>query len=301
MRKALVVFWHSFTDMSNKEKGFMCGRFANPHTREELSEAFDVSIPLSNSHPSPSLMPSWNIAPSMMLAAITHHGLGRRAQFMRWGLRAPQGEKLLINARCETMADKPTFRVSARSSRCILPAGGWFEWKAPKTPYYITRRDKKPMVFGGLYWPGLEQEPGPIREQGQRQKREQEQISEREEAWGSEREQEHVLKRESGWRPNRSQDRGEARCVIITAAAPRALTEIHHRTPLLIDEAHIDRWLDPNADEGEINAMLKPVLPDDLLWYRVSSEVGSNKANHEGLLSPLDSGEEGWHQPSLFG
>ncbi len=61
---------------------------------------------------------------------------------------------MLINARAETMMEKPTFRESAHGRRCVVLASGWYEWKAPKQPYYISRTDGAPMAFAGLYWGG---------------------------------------------------------------------------------------------------------------------------------------------------
>ncbi len=61
---------------------------------------------------------------------------------------------MLINARAETMMEKPTFREAAHSRRCVVLASGWYEWKAPKQPYYISRTDGAPMAFAGLYWGG---------------------------------------------------------------------------------------------------------------------------------------------------
>lgn len=84
---------------------------------------------------------------------------------MRWGfvpnwVKDPREFSLLINARAETMAEKPSFRDAVRHSRCIVPASGYYEWmKGPdgkRQPYYITMEDDSPMIFAGLYsnWAG---------------------------------------------------------------------------------------------------------------------------------------------------
>jgi putative SOS response-associated peptidase YedK len=128
----------------------MCGRFANRFTASELTTLFQTAIPLSNSQP----LPAYNITPGVDVLTI-HAGIsGRVGGAMHWGLTSPMGKGLLINARGETMQEKQTFRDAAKARRCAVLASGWYEWKAPKQPYYIARRDEAPMVFGGLYWPG---------------------------------------------------------------------------------------------------------------------------------------------------
>ena len=139
----------------------MCGRFANTFDAAALTALFQTAIPLSNSRP----LPAYNITPGTRVPVILAGDSTRKAEYMHWGIASPvpatniSGGKaasrgLLINARAETMTEKPTFRQAALGRRCILLASGWYEWKAPKKPYYISRTDGAPMAFAGLYWGG---------------------------------------------------------------------------------------------------------------------------------------------------
>lgn len=128
----------------------MCGRFANRFTASELTTMFKTAIPLSNSQP----LPAYNITPGVDILTIQANPSGRSGGAMHWGVPSPMGKGLLINARGETMREKQTFRDAALARRCVVLASGWYEWKAPKQPYHIARRDEAPMAFGALYWPG---------------------------------------------------------------------------------------------------------------------------------------------------
>ena len=140
----------------------MCGRYAATLPPEMMVELFG----LLNSIDFP---PRYNIAPTQPIAVIWEQGGRRTIQLVRWGfvptwVKDPREFTLLINARAESMAEKPSFRNAVRNSRCIVPASGYYEWmKGPdgkKQPYYITMADDSPMIFAGLYsqWAGPEGE-----------------------------------------------------------------------------------------------------------------------------------------------
>lgn len=139
----------------------MCGRFTlmvPPAVLHEWLQAVDgIDYP-----------PRYNIAPTQPLIVIFNELDGkrqRRAILMRWGLvplwvKDPREFPLIINARAETIMQKPSFRGSLRHHRCIIPASGYYEWrKGPdgkKQPCYITMQDGSPMAFAGVYsnWMG---------------------------------------------------------------------------------------------------------------------------------------------------
>jgi putative SOS response-associated peptidase YedK len=111
------------------------------------------------------LVPRYNIAPTQPVAAIWEQHGRREAHLARWGLvpgwvKDPRDFPLLINARVETMAEKPAFRDALKHGRCIIPASGYYEWHTnpdkTKQPYYITLADDRPMALAGLYasWMG---------------------------------------------------------------------------------------------------------------------------------------------------
>ena len=140
----------------------MCGRYAATLPPEMMVELFN----LFNRMDYP---PRYNIKPTEPIIAIWEQQGRRTAQLVRWGfvpgwVKDPRQFPLLINARAETMRDKPAFRDSLRNQRCIIPASGYYEWKkgpdGSRQRYYITMADGSPMAFAGLYatWSGPEGE-----------------------------------------------------------------------------------------------------------------------------------------------
>jgi putative SOS response-associated peptidase YedK len=127
----------------------MCGRFTQLFTWEEIYNLCNVSNPLA-----PNVRPSWNVAPTQDVGVILPEDGRRIYKTMRWGLAPAWAKDLkignqLINARLESVAEKPAFRTAWKTRRCIVPASG-FEWKAMpgplaskpfKQPFYITRKD----------------------------------------------------------------------------------------------------------------------------------------------------------------
>lgn len=136
----------------------MCGRYAATLPPEMMAELFKLLNTIE-------MVPRYNIAPTQPVAAIWEQGRRREAHFARWGLvpgwvKDPREFPLLINARVESMLDKPAFRDSVKHGRCIIPASGYYEWHTnpdkSKQPYYITLEDGRPMALAGLYasWMG---------------------------------------------------------------------------------------------------------------------------------------------------
>ena len=131
----------------SQEKGgvpVMCGRFASATSPDELMRRFGLTV-LDN------LRPRWNVAPSQMSLVITRNGLHNEAKSAAWGLPpSSPGRSFLINARMETVREKPTFRDAFRQSRCIIVASGWYEWSAPKTPWHVQFVDGGVIAMAGL-------------------------------------------------------------------------------------------------------------------------------------------------------
>jgi putative SOS response-associated peptidase YedK len=140
----------------------MCGRFSlRARNAALLAEYFDiVDMPL--------LKPRYNIAPSQPVPVVRikpgEAKPRRELVMMRWGLisswaKDPAIGNRMINARAETLAEKPAFRAAVRRRRCLLLADGFFEWQASgrsKQPYFIRFRDDRPFAFAGLWesWEG---------------------------------------------------------------------------------------------------------------------------------------------------
>ncbi len=105
-------------------------------------------------------VPNFNVCPTQRIAVVTSGEDRRLYRPMRWGLvphwyKTPNDGPLLINARSETVAEKPAFRSAVRERRCLVPASGFYEWDRsdPKKPlpWYVTRTDGSPMVFAALW------------------------------------------------------------------------------------------------------------------------------------------------------
>nr|HMN66741.1 SOS response-associated peptidase [Burkholderiaceae bacterium] len=145
----------------------MCGRYVLYGPGEALIEGFSlVDLPPFSAR--------YNIAPaSTVLVVRDDPGRGRVAESMRWGLvphwaRDASIGARLVNARGETVAEKPAFRQALRRSRCLIPANGFYEWRAPaagsrgrKQPFYIHARDGGLIAMAALFerWQGPE---GPL-------------------------------------------------------------------------------------------------------------------------------------------
>jgi len=124
-----------------------------PH--DAMAQLFEAAP--ANDLPS---VPNHNLCPTNRLAVVTSAEGVRAYRPMRWGLvpawyKTPKDGPLLINARSETVAEKPAFRAAIRSRRCLLPCAGFYEWdradpKAP-LPWYVTRADGAPLAMAGLW------------------------------------------------------------------------------------------------------------------------------------------------------
>lgn len=130
----------------------MCGRYSLTASLDELARRFDFDSNRDD------FEPRYNIAPTQQVLAVVG-GDARRAGFIRWGL-IPQWSKSdsagppIINARAETVAEKPTFRDSLRRRRCLILADGFYEWQKmgdAKRPMRVALRSGEPFAFAGLW------------------------------------------------------------------------------------------------------------------------------------------------------
>lgn len=134
----------------------MCGRYALYGPTSRLREQFNASV----DELPPNIGPQYNAAPMQMLPVVRQRPNGERVvHILRWGL-IPSWAKdesiatKLINARAETLSDKPSFRRAYRARRCIVPASGFYEWKtlpSGKQPFYIYPANDELFGFAGLW------------------------------------------------------------------------------------------------------------------------------------------------------
>jgi len=146
----------------------MCGRFVSKAKKAEIEKEFMVEIGDDDL-----IAPRYNIAPTQMIAAITEIENLREVSLFKWGL-IPKWAKddsigsKLINARAETVREKPSFREAFRSHRCIIPASGFYEWqktaKGAKQPFYFYVKEKEVFGFAGLWEEWLDKQTGELTE-----------------------------------------------------------------------------------------------------------------------------------------
>jgi putative SOS response-associated peptidase YedK len=129
----------------------MCGRYASSRRPDDLASYFEVEDP-----PEEVLEPSWNVAPTDPVYAVVQRET-RQLRVLRWGLvpswsKDTKGAARMINARMESVKEKPAFRKAYATRRCLVPADGYYEWKREgtgKQPYYLSTVD--PLAMAGLY------------------------------------------------------------------------------------------------------------------------------------------------------
>jgi len=129
----------------------MCGRFVITSAPEALRRLFGYAE-------QPNFPPRHNIAPTQPIPVVIIENGARHFRLMRWGfwpawVKDPRTFALLINARAETVLEKPAFKNAIRRRRCLIPADGYYEWpraEARRRPYFIHRRDGEPFGFAAL-------------------------------------------------------------------------------------------------------------------------------------------------------
>ncbi|HRH40849.1 MAG TPA: SOS response-associated peptidase [Pyrinomonadaceae bacterium] len=145
----------------------MCGRYTNKAKKEEIEAEFKVNVS-QEYH----FEPRYNIAPTQIIDVVLETKGERIINQLKWGL-IPGWAKddslaaKMINARAETLAEKPSFKNAFKSRRCIIPATGFFEWKKTKEgkqPFYFHLKDKELFGFAGLYENWLDKQTGELLE-----------------------------------------------------------------------------------------------------------------------------------------
>ena len=250
----------------------MCGRYAVSARPERLADQFDV-VDIFDHLPEP----DYNVAPTVAVPAVFERtvktgdgaqaagGVRRRLAPLTWGL-VPSWAKdrsigaRLINARVESVAQKPAFRKAFAARRCLLPADGFYEWYTPdghdsdsprgkgpkKQPFFLHRRDGGLLVMAGLY--ELWRDPAKDRDD------------------------------DSAWLRT---------CTVITTEATDAAGHIHDRMPMVVRPDAVDAWLDPTLTDPDRVRELLATDATDLEAYAVSTEVNNVKNNGPQLLEPL--------------
>jgi putative SOS response-associated peptidase YedK len=246
----------------------MCGRYASSRRPEDLVEEFDI---VDVRIPAP-LEADYNVAPTKEVYAVVERpprNSGgsqepdeppqRQLRVLTWGLvpswaKDPSIGNRMINARMETVAEKPAYKKAFAVRRCLLPADGYFEWyptaeqtsagKPRKQPFFIRPKDGGVLAMAGLY-----------------------------EIW------------RDPTKPDDAEDRFRWTCTVITTEAEDSVGHIHDRMPLMVERDRWSEWLDPRS--GGDTGLLVPAAPGMLEAFPVSTLVSNVRNNGPELLEPL--------------
>lgn len=234
----------------------MCGRYSLTTPPEAMRRLFGFEG-------QPNLPPRYNIAPTQEAPIVRLSAEGRRELAMaRWGLlpvfaKAPADGARMINARAETVAEKPAFRAAFRHRRCLVPADGFYEWqklsdgpKPAKQPWRIGLRDGAPFAFAGLF---------------------------------------------ESWRPRDGAADAPALLTftILTTDANAAIAKIHPRMPVILANADHAAWLAPDAQPTDLHPLLHPPPAEAMGYYRVSTHVNAVRNDDAECIAPLESHDSG--------
>ena len=227
----------------------MCGRIVSATPVSVLAEQFLVADVRAAE-----LQARYNVAPTDDVVAVAATAAGRRLGTLSWGLvpnwaEAPQAGRRLINLRSERLADRPGFRRTLRSRRCIVPADGFYEWRAasgdrPKQPFLIRARDGRALALAGLW---------------------------------------------DVWRDPAQPDADPLRtCTVLTTDPNEVMRALHDRMPVILPPAACDVWLDPSVtDVDRLVALCRPCPPELLEAWPVSTAVNSVRNDGPHLVEPV--------------
>lgn len=230
----------------------MCGRYVATTTAEGLVKFFVVDDRQVDDLP-----PSYNVAPTDNVPAVVRYDGQLVLTEFRWGLVPfwAKDRKIgasMINARSETVADKPAFAESVEKRRCLLPADGFYEWekvadgtkRGKRLPWFVRRTDGDPMVYAGIWSSWRDKTAGP--------------------------DAPRLLT-----------------CSVLTTKANGVLEPIHDRMPVILRREQWDAWLDPQADMGDLRELFGPAADEEVERFRVSTRVNTVANNDPALLEPL--------------
>lgn len=263
----------------------MCGRFVSSSPPDELARYFGAelhgeSLVGPDVHPTPDGQdrhgadpdsasgsdaawdgPDYNVAPSTAVFVVRSDGSSRRLERFRWGLvpswaKDPAVGNRMINARVETLTDKPVFRRPLAKRRCLVPADGFYEWTAvpgqkKKQPWFIHRPDGEPFAFAGLW-----------------------------EVWRPPPASDGDLCAPRPWLRS---------CTIVTGPANEKMAPIHDRMPVMLPPSAWDTWLDPSmTDVAVVGRLLVPAPSELIAFHPVSAEVSNVRNNGAHLVEPIE-------------
>jgi putative SOS response-associated peptidase YedK len=270
----------------------MCGRFVSSSSADEIAKYFGAD---QVSEQALEKSPNYNTAPTTDVFVVYSDGEARNVDTFHWGLVPMWAKDLkignkLINARAETVAEKPAFRSAFKRKRCIIPVDGFYEWAKvegegkKKQPYYIERPDGEPYAFAGLWeeWTGTLTSKARLADEAEGKSR-----------------------GKSGAKSGGKSGDGEPKEVtirsatIITGMPNEKMSEIHNRMPVILPAESWAEWLDPEMRDTErMQKLLVPAPKELITFHPVSVEVNSVRNQGEHLTDPVDpEADEGAEDP----
>lgn len=228
----------------------MCGRFTLKAKPERIKAEFKAAI-----LPGTASFERFNIAPSQMIGAVLNQEKERIVTQLKWGLvpswaKDPEVGNRMINARSETITEKPSFREAFKKRRCIIPSSGFYEWQKSasggggKQPFYFYLKEKEAFGFAGLYEEWIDNQTGELLET----------------------------------------------CTIITTTANAVLKPVHDRMPVILAATDYDEWLDEKQTDTErLQRLLMPYSAAAMASHTVSRAVNIPTTDEAGLIEPINS------------
>jgi putative SOS response-associated peptidase YedK len=230
----------------------MCGRYVSVSSPSLLASYFGAEEVRTAD-----VEANYNVTPRAEVPIVAVSRDVRVLDRVRWGLvpfwakDISIGDKL-INARSETITEKPAYRRAFERRRCIIPADGFYEWRPvdgpkskPRQPYFIRRLDGEPLAFAGLW--------------------------------------------ESWYDPAQDEPERLRSCAIVTTVANDELTPLHHRMPVVLPAPVWDSWLDPSERDVDALRRLCTPLPDgELRFHPVSMLVNKPDNNGPELVEEVE-------------
>ena len=225
----------------------MCGRLVLHTPPAHLARFLDATLDLGLAA---AATPSWNLPPTHLLYGVTHEPDGnRRMSAYRWGLvprwaKSSTSTAHTINARSESVAEKPSYRGPFASQPCAIPVNGFYEWESrdghAKQPYYFSRVDDELMILAGLYDLWYDPTLGPAAP-------------------------------------------ALITCTIVTTEANENMGGLHDRIPVILEPSEVATWIAPHNVEGR-TTLLRPAARGTLRHHAVTPLVGSVRHDQPELL-----------------
>ncbi len=238
----------------------MCGRFVSSSSPDRIADYFGAAVAVEQ------LGANFNVAPTNDIYGVVATGEGEReVQAFHWGLIPVWAKdrkigQRMINARSETLAEKPAFKGDFKRHRCIIPMDGFYEWaagveggpltkagKLAKRPFFIHRVDDEPLAVAGLWSAWKDRSEGA----------------------------------DDGWLHS---------ATVVTTSANATMEPVHNRMPVILPKAMWEIWLDPENQNIEMLQKLLVPAPDSLLtMHEVSTLVNNVRNKSSDLTAPHES------------